>query len=127
MDDSLSISWEGPAQPNDYTLNYTVSVTDISTDAELSRTVLKETQLIVTLSDTPCTYMQYPLINNVIYSEYSFIVRGVPLSVTVFATNGRGNGESVSEVVHVEEDGMWKGCSAYDTCCKGESGGSKVY
>ena len=51
MDDSLSISWERPAQPNDYTLNYTVSVTDISTDAELSRTVLNETQLIVTL---PC-------------------------------------------------------------------------
>ena len=105
-DSRLSISWERPAQPNDYTLNYTVSVTDISTGTELNRTVLKETQLIVTLSDTPCTYMQYPLINNVIYSEYLFTVRGVPLSVTVFATNGRGNGESVSEVAYVEEDGM---------------------
>ena len=48
--------------------------------------------------------MQYPLL--MIYSEYSFTVRGVPFNVTVFATNGRGNGESVSEVVSVEEDGM---------------------
>ena len=54
MDDSLSISWERPAQPNDYTLNYTVSVTDISTGTELNRTVLHETQLIVTLHFTTC-------------------------------------------------------------------------
>jgi hypothetical protein len=60
MDDRLSISWERPAQPNDYTLNYTVSVTDISTGTELNRTVLNETQFIVTLPDTPCTYMKYP-------------------------------------------------------------------
>ena len=55
MDDSLSISWERPAQPNDYTLNYTVSVTDISTDRELN-IVLNETQLElnVTLPYTPC-------------------------------------------------------------------------
>ena len=33
-------------------------------------------------------------------------MRGAPFNVTVFATNGRGNGESVSEVVYVEEDGM---------------------
>ena len=56
MDGSLSISWEKPAQPNDYTLNYTVSVTDISTGTELNRTVLNETQLTVALSDTPCMY-----------------------------------------------------------------------
>ena len=102
MDDSLSISWERPAQPNDYTLNYTVSVTDISTGTELSRTVLNETQIIVTLHLTPCMDT-IPTIN-VSYSEYLFTVRGV--NVTVFATNGRGNGESVSEVVYVEEDGM---------------------
>ena len=54
MDDSLSISWERPAQPNDYTLNYTVSVTAISTGTELNRTVLNETQLIVTLHFTTC-------------------------------------------------------------------------
>ena len=53
MDDSLSISWERPAQPNDYTLNYTVSVTDISTGTEL-KSVLNETQIIVTLHLTPC-------------------------------------------------------------------------
>ena len=54
MDDSLSISWKRPAQPNDYTLNYAVSVTDISTARELNRTVLNETQIIVTLHLTPC-------------------------------------------------------------------------
>ena len=54
IDDSLSVSWERPAQPNDYTLNYTVSVTDISTARELNRTVLNETQIIVTLHLTPC-------------------------------------------------------------------------
>ena len=54
MDDSRSISWEKPAQPNDYTLNYTVSVTDISTDTELTRTVLNETQIIVTFPHTHC-------------------------------------------------------------------------
>ena len=35
-----------------------------------------------------------------------YTVKG--FNVTVFATNGRGNGESVSEVVYVEEDGMCK-------------------
>ena len=104
MDDSLSISWERPAQPNDYTLNYTVSVTDISTGTELNRTVLNETQLELTLPHTPCTYM--PFINYSEYSEYSFTVRGVSLNVTVFANNGRGSGESVSEMAYVEEDGM---------------------
>ena len=58
MDDRLSISWERPAQPNDYTLNYTVSVTDISTGTELTRIVLNKTQLIVTLphADSPCMH-----------------------------------------------------------------------
>ena len=68
MDDSLSISWERPAQPNDYTLNYTVSVTDISTDTELNRTVLNETQIIVTFPHTLRMYMQYPFINIIILS-----------------------------------------------------------
>ena len=59
MNDSLSISWERPAQPNDYTLNYTVSVTDISSGTELSRTDLNETQLElnVTLPYSPCMDM----------------------------------------------------------------------
>ena len=35
-------------------------------------------------------------------------MKGLPLNVIVFATNGRGNGESVSEMVYVEEDGMCK-------------------
>ena len=52
MDDRLSISWERPAQPNDYTLHYTVSVTDISTGKELN-IVLNETQTIVTWPHVP--------------------------------------------------------------------------
>ena len=40
-------------------------------------------------------------------------MKGVPFNVTVFATNGRGNGESVSEVVYFEEDGTWKCCPIF--------------
>ena len=40
MERKLNISWEEPAEPNDYTLNYTVTITDISTGTELSRTVI---------------------------------------------------------------------------------------
>ena len=70
MDDRLSISWERPAQPNDYTLNYTVFVTDISTGTELN-TVLNETQIIVTLPDTPCMdTCTMSTINILYYSEY---------------------------------------------------------
>ena len=36
-------------------------------------------------------------------------MKGVPLIVTVFATNGRGNGESVSELAYIEEDGVGDG------------------
>ena len=52
MDDRLNISWEKPAQPNDYTLNYTVLVTDTSTGTELNNAVLNETQIIITLPHT---------------------------------------------------------------------------
>ena len=40
MERKLNISWEEPEEPNDYTLNYTVTITDISTGTELSRTVI---------------------------------------------------------------------------------------
>ena len=39
MERKLNILWEEPAEPNDYTLNYTVTITDISTGTEL-RTVV---------------------------------------------------------------------------------------
>ena len=42
MERKLNISWEEPAEPNDYTLNYTVTITDISTGTELSRTVVQD-------------------------------------------------------------------------------------
>ena len=46
----LNISWEEPAEPNDYTLNYTVTITDISTGTELSRTVILDTEQFTVLS-----------------------------------------------------------------------------
>ena len=52
MERKLNISWEEPAEPNDYTLNYTVTITDISTDTELSRTVVNKEKFIIILSDT---------------------------------------------------------------------------
>ena len=54
MERKLNISWEEPAEPNDYTLNYTVSITDISTGTELSRTVVlvMDKDKFTILSDT---------------------------------------------------------------------------
>ena len=50
MERKLNISWEEPAEPNDYTLNYTVTITDISTGNELSRTVVLDTEKFTVLS-----------------------------------------------------------------------------
>ena len=50
MERKLNISWEEPAEPNDYTLNYTVTITDISTGTELSRTVVLDTEQFIVLS-----------------------------------------------------------------------------
>ena len=54
MESKLNISWEEPAEPNDYTLNYTVTITDISTGTELSRTVVldMDKDKFTILSDT---------------------------------------------------------------------------
>ena len=32
-------------------------------------------------------------------------MKGIPYNVTVFATNGRGNGPNVSKITYAEEDG----------------------
>ena len=50
MERKLNISWEEPAEPNDYTLNYTVTITDISTGTELSRTVVLAMDKLTTLT-----------------------------------------------------------------------------
>ena len=50
MERKLNISWEEPAEPNDYTLNYTVTITDISTGTELSRTVVLDMDQLRVLS-----------------------------------------------------------------------------
>ena len=34
-------------------------------------------------------------------------MKGIPYNVTVFATNGRGNGPSVSKITYAEEDGKY--------------------
>ena len=50
MERKLNISWEEPAEPNDYTLNYTVTITDISTGTELSKTVVLDMEQFTLLS-----------------------------------------------------------------------------
>ena len=52
MERKLNISWEEPAEPNDYTLNYTVTITDISTAIELSRTVVLDVYRYTILTET---------------------------------------------------------------------------
>ena len=50
MERKLNISWEEPAEPNDYTLNYTVTITDISNGTELNRTVVLDIKQFTVLS-----------------------------------------------------------------------------
>ena len=45
-------TWEEPAEPNDYILNYTVTITDISTGTELSRTVVLDVYRYTILTET---------------------------------------------------------------------------
>ena len=52
MERKLNISWEEPAEPNDYTLNYTVTITDIITGTELSRTVVLDVHRYTILTET---------------------------------------------------------------------------
>ena len=52
MERKPKISWEEPAKPNDYTLNYTVTITDISTGTELSRTVVLDIEQFTVLSQS---------------------------------------------------------------------------
>ena len=52
MERKLNISWEEPAEPNDYTLKYTVTITDISTGTELSRTVVLDIHRYTILTKT---------------------------------------------------------------------------
>ena len=52
MERKLKISWEEPAEPNYYTLNYTVTITDISTGTELSRTVVLDIHRYTMLTKT---------------------------------------------------------------------------
>ena len=52
MERKLNISWEEPAEPNDYTLNYTVTITDINTGTELNRTVVLNIHRYTILTET---------------------------------------------------------------------------
>ena len=52
MERKLNISWEEPAETNDYTLNYTVTITDISTGIELSRTVVLDVHRYTILTES---------------------------------------------------------------------------
>ena len=52
MERKLNISWEEPAEPNDYTLNYIVTITDISTGTELSRNVVLDMDKLTVLTES---------------------------------------------------------------------------
>ena len=56
-DKRLNISWKEPAEPNDFTLTYTVTITDIITGSELSRTVVLDMDPLMIMSQSLCTYM----------------------------------------------------------------------
>ena len=47
MKKRLNISWEEPTHPNDYTVNYIVTITDISTHREVSNTTIDMGQLSI--------------------------------------------------------------------------------
>ena len=40
-------------------------------------------------------------------------MKGIPYNVTVFATNGRGNGPNVSKITYAEEDGKYYSCKKW--------------
>ena len=110
-DRRLNISWKEPAEPNDFTLTYTVTITDISTGSELSRTEVLDMDPLMITSQSLCTYMPNGMPTqssaNYMYVLFwdPFSVKGVPYNVTVFATNGRGKGPNVNMVSPAEEDG----------------------
>ena len=105
MERKLNISWEEPAEPNDYTLNYTVTITDISTGTELSRTVVLDMNKPTTLTDILGMFNHKDVVINVL--RLFIPVKGIPYNVTVFATNGRGSGSTVSKISYAEEDGKY--------------------
>ena len=109
MERRLNISWQEPAEPNDYTLNYTVTVTDISTGIELSK--IQDIDKLTILTDV--LGMLY--LNKInIYTKLCCVlfipVKGIPYNVTVFATNGRGNGPNISKIAYAKEDGTYILC-----------------
>ena len=108
MERRLNISWEEPAEPNDYILNYIVTITDISTGTELSRTVVLDVHRYTILTKTLGMRCNYIILSVLRFSPVS--VEGVPYNVIVFATNGRGRGPNVSKVVYVEGDGKLNSC-----------------
>ena len=101
----LNISWEEPEEPNDHTLNYTVSITDISSGIELSRTIIDMYQhSVLSRTLSKCAYM-YKVTKNLLRFIVFILVQGIPYNVTVFATNGRGKGLDISGVYFAVEDG----------------------
>ena len=101
MERRLNISWGKPKYPNSNTLNYTILIIDLNTNNELIKTIddMKRLEIVSEKlgiqNHTLCVRVLY--LN--LYSD-----KGVPYNVTVFATNGRGSGPSVSEIVYAEED-----------------------
>ena len=69
---NLNISWEEPEKPSDYTLNYTVTITDISSGIELNSTNIHNAQqLTVILSQDLGKNMKHPF-NILILSGHTY-------------------------------------------------------
>ena len=113
MERKLNISWEEPAEPNDYTLNCTVTITDISTGTELSRTVVLDMNKLTTLTEILSMFNCNKSCNKMGFIHLFIAVKGIPYNVTVFATNGRGSGRNVSKITYAEEDSKYYNHNAF--------------
>ena len=76
----LNISWEQPEEPNDYTINYTVTIIDIITGSEWNETVVNMNQLSVL---SPVLGMIYS--NNGLYTP---LAKHYPLSLKYHLITG---------------------------------------
>ena len=103
--DILMVSWEEPIQPNDFSWNYTLTITDNITGSVHTRKVLSRnlTQLDLSSEKLGMFYQLEKSLYSCIFSE-----NGVPYIVSVFVTNGRGRGDNVSQLFYSMEDGGYR-------------------
>ena len=99
MERRLNISWEEPKYPNSNTLNYTILIIDLSTNNE----TIDDMKRLEIVSKNLGMQNRTLCVNVFSYMNL-YSGKGVPYNVTVFATNGRGSGPIVSEIVYYAEE-----------------------